>query len=366
MRRRLPERRAPGRFVFALPGKLATLTGGYLYDGKIIDGLRQRGFEVDVLELGEEFPAASAEILSRAGDLLIEAATAGDPIIVDGLALGVLPEAAEQVARKTRLIALVHHPLACEYGLPTGIAARYRASERRALAAASAVVATSKSTARLLSQSYAVDEGKIAIARPGTEPVEASRSRRMAQGEPVRLLSVGAISPRKGCDVLVAALSGLADLDWHLTIVGDETRAPKTSAALRAQIEFHDLGGRITLAGAIEESDLVTLYRQADVFVLASHFEGYGMAYAEAMAHGLPIIGTTGGAICEVVPPQAGKLVAPGDEAALQDALRTLITDGSERDAMAFAACNAARYLPRWSEAVDIVEALLENKKRPR
>ncbi len=133
----------------------------------------------------------------------------------------------------------------------------------------------------------------------------------------MRLLSVGAVVPRKGFDVLIAALATLTDLSWRLMIAGDRTRDRNAAAQLDADIAHHALGNRIAAPGAVSPERLAALYAEADVFVLASRFEGYGMAYAEAVAHGLPVIGTSAGAIPDTVPPDAGLLVAPGDIPAL-------------------------------------------------
>ena len=112
--------------------------------------------------------------------------------------------------------------------------------------------------------------------------------------------------PRKGFDVLIAALATLADLPWHLTIAGDRSRDPDAAARLDADIARFKLGNRIVVLGTVSPERLAELYAGADLFVLASRFEGYGMAFAEAIAHGLPVIGTTAGAIPETVPPGAG------------------------------------------------------------
>src|SRR6185436_3155299 len=118
---------------------------------------------------------------------------------------------------------------------------------------------------------------------------------------------------------------------WRLTIAGDLTRDQGTAAQLVADIERHNLAGRVDLLGTVPHERVTTLYSSADIFVLASRFEGYGMAYAEAMAHGLPIVGTTGGATVDTVPPNAGVLVDPGNVKALTRALKMLIENEKER-----------------------------------
>ena len=133
----------------------------------------------------------------------------------------------------------------------------------------------------------------------------------------MQLLAVGAVSPRKGYAVLVEALRDLTDLDWHLTIAGSLDHAPDAAAALGDAIQAACLNRRITVAGAVDDSDLARLYDRADLFVSPSLFEGYGMVLAEAMARGLPLVASTGGAAAETVPDAAGVKVPPGDVAAL-------------------------------------------------
>jgi hypothetical protein len=159
-------------------------------------------------------------------------------------------------------------------------------------------------------------------------------------------LSVGALVPRKGFDVLIAALATLTDLPWRLTLAGDRTRDPQVAAQLDADIAHHALGDRIVLAGEVSAQHLEKLHVDADVFTLASRFEGYGMAYAEAIAHGLPVIGTSAGAIPDTVPRGAGILVAPDNPAAFAQALRRIIEDPNERLRLRTAARAAAGSLP--------------------
>jgi len=344
------------RIGFAVPGDLATPTGGYGYDRRVITELRVLGWQVDVLSLGEGFPQPSAEqraiALSR-----LEALPEGVPVVVDGLALGALPEEAETIARRSPLVALVHHPLALETGLSSADAGKLFESERKALAAARAVIATSPSTGQRLSEHYGVPPEHITVAPPGTD--RGTPAKGSTDGT-LRLLSVGAVVPRKGFDILIAALAPIAELKWRLTIAGDLTRDPATAAKLEADILRHRLAGRIDVLGAVSQERLATIYSSSDIFVLASHFEGYGMAYAEAMAHGLPIIGTWGGATIDTVPPEAGFLVEPGNAEALTRALKFLIENEEERRRFAAGALAAATSLPTWQDTAKIVAAALD------
>ena len=344
------------RFAFAVPGDLATPTGGYAYDRRMIAELGDLGWQIDLLDLGEGFPwpDAATRLAARAQLLAIPE---GRTIVVDGLALGVLPEVASELSGRNPLLALVHHPLALEQGLSAAAANALRTSERIALAAVHGVIVTSAATARLVASDYAVPAGRITVARPGSDPAPLAQG---SQDGIVRLLSVGAVVPRKGFEVLIAALATLPDLSWRLTIAGDRTRDRDAAARLDADIARHALESRVAAPGAVSSSRLATLYAEADVFVLASHFEGYGMAYAEAIAHGLPVIGTSAGAIPDTVPPEAGLLVAPGDIPAFAQALRRVIGDAELRRCLAGGARAAAGQFPTWRQSAEILARTLE------
>jgi glycosyltransferase involved in cell wall biosynthesis len=338
------------RLVFAVPGDLSTPTGGYAYDRRMVAELAQLGWEVKVADIGAGFPRPSATMLATARERLL-AVPQRTPIVVDGLAFGVLPELAAELNRDHPLIALVHHPLALETGIPPDEAAAFHRSERAALAHTDGVIATSPSTARCLAADYGVAAERITVAPPGSEAH--TRAPRRTRGT-IALLAVGSLVRRKGYDVLVAALAGLKDLPWRLTIAGDRTRSPATASALEADIRRFGLDGRIVLPGAVSDTDLEALHAEADLFVLASRFEGYGMAFASAIAHGLPVIGTTAGAIPETVPEGAGVLVPPDDADALAAALRRLIGDSAERERLAAAARAAAARLPTWRQSAEL------------
>jgi glycosyltransferase involved in cell wall biosynthesis len=206
-----------------------------------------------------------------------------------------------------------------------------------------------------LAADYRVPPDCLSVVEPGTDRV-ASRPRANA-GEVV-LLAVGAVIPRKGYDVLVAALARLGRLPWRLVIAGDRGRSPETSRRLAAEIAALGLADRISLLGAVGADELASLYTSCDLFVLPSRFEGYGMAFAEAIAHGVPVVGTTAGAIPETVPESAGVLVPPDDAEALATALRRLIEDPAERERLA-AATHAVAF-PSWREQAALFARVLE------
>jgi glycosyltransferase involved in cell wall biosynthesis len=348
------------RLAFAVPGDLNTPTGGYVYDRRIIAELRKLGWDVDVIDLGNEFPHPSSDARAAATETLL-AVPQGTPLVVDGLAFGVMAFEATRLALRRKLVALVHHPLALETGLTPAEATTFQTMERAALSAAGRTVTTSHTTARILMSDYGVPQRRLIVAPPGTDKVAPARG---SGGDgPVALLAVGALVPRKGYDVLIAALSTLRELPWRLTIVGDRTRDPATAQRIESDIARVVLTERITLAGAVPDERLDALYDGADLFVLPSRYEGYGMGFAAAVARGVPVIGTDAGAIPEAVPADAGILVPPDNVPALAAALYRLITDAGERGRRAAAARTAATKLPTWAESAVLFSRALEKAR---
>jgi len=335
------------RLEFVLPGDAETRSGGYEYDRRMVEGLRGFGWNVVVHGLDASFPAPTPSALAHAAATLARIPD-GATVLFDGLAFGAMPGIAVAEARRLRLAALVHHPLALETGLAAERAAALRESEAQALAAASVVVATSAATARTLAGDYGVAEGRIAVVEPGTDPAPRARG---SGGPLVKLLCVAAVVPRKGYDVLIEALAPLVDRPWRLTCVGSLARAPKTVAALRQRIGRLRIADRVRFAGEVDRAALERYYDGADAFVLATHHEGYGMALAEALARGLPILSTSAGAVPETVPADACLLVPPGQPIALRAALARFFDEPALRERLAAGASAARERLPTWESA---------------
>lgn len=342
------------QLIFVYPGDLSAPTGGYAYDRQMINGLKRLGWELELISLGDGYPFPTVAQVERARKALL-GRTKGVPIAIDGLALGALPELAAELAKRHPIIAIIHHPLAFEFGLSEAQKRALQRSETEALRHVSQVIANSSTTARDLTQFYGVSPDTIEVVMPGTERTH--RLKAKVQGvdrarNGIHLLSVGSIIPRKGFDCLMEALHYVSDLPWSLSIAGDTSRNRVAYEQLLADIDRFHFAERVRVLGAISDAELELLYDSADVFVLASRFEGYGMVYAEAMAHGLPIVATTGGAIPDTVPPEAGVLVAPGDVVALSIALKDLILDAPHRACLSRGAFEAAGHLPTWDQSI--------------
>jgi glycosyltransferase involved in cell wall biosynthesis len=347
------------RLAFVVPGDLDTPTGGYRYDRRIIQELRKLGCRVNVLDIGNGFPSPSPS--QRATALgMISKVPIGCPIVIDGLAFGVLPEVCS-FRKRTPLIALVHQPLALESALNAKQSEALLDSEREALAGAATVIVTSNATARILVADYEVTPERLTVVMPGNDPVPKAPG--SCDGI-VRVVSVGSVVPGKGYDLLIAALATMTDMPWQLAIVGDRTRNPDSAARLNADIERYGLTERVSVLGALPPDRVAALYLASDIFALASRFESYGMALAEAIAHGLPIISTTAGAISETVPPDAGLLVPPNDARAFAVALRRLIGNPAERRRLARNARMAAAHLPSWQDSAQKFLGTIESSEQ--
>ena len=327
-----------------LPGPLEQRTGGYIYDRRIVTGLRALGLEVVVHELCGRFPLADEAARRATRDALAALPPEGLPLI-DGLAFAAVATLLEQLPRP--FVALVHHPLALETGLSADEATALAAAERRVLAAAARVIVTSPETRTDLA-AYDIDPARIGVVLPGTEPAPLARG---SGGNQIALLCVASLTARKGHLVLLEALAAVADLPWRLTCIGSPERDPATARRVAAAILTHGLGGRVELVGEQSEAALQPYYDGADLFVLASHHEGYGMVLAEALARGLPIVATSAGAIPGTVPADAGLLVPPGDPRALAAALRRAIGEPALRQRLAAGARKARARLPHWQDA---------------
>jgi glycosyltransferase involved in cell wall biosynthesis len=342
--------------AFVIPGDLRLPTGGYAYDRRVLALLAGNGIAAEHVPLPAGFPDPTADELAETSRIL-EAVPETTTLLIDGLAYGALP--AELIGRlKHRIVALVHHPLCLEAGLAPMRARYLQQTEQMALAFATAVIVTSPMTARILAEGFAVDPARITVAEPGTD--RAARAR--GTGDPVQLLAVGSVVPRKAYDLLMHALGPHKSDRWQLTIAGavrDQT-AWDAFAAARDQYGLID---NVNAVGPVSDGALGALYDTADLFLMPSLFEGYGMVLAEAMARGLPIVCTTGGAAAETVPNAAAIKVRPGDASAFGAAVGHLIADAGARAVLAEASWAAGQALPTWDDTARIVASALKGER---
>ncbi len=329
-----------------VPGPLATVTGGHTYDRRMAGGLRALGHTVQVVEIGGRLPDPDQAAIYAARTAW--SALPPDCIrLIDGLALP-----AFDGLPLHQVTALIHHPASMETGVPDDVAHRLRTSEMAMYRDMPRLVTTSDQTAEILVKEFGAPPDRIEVIIPGIDVLPESHG---SAGPGCHILSVGALIPRKGHDILMRALSRLFDLDWRLTIAGASDRDPVHAAQLRALADELDIARRVRFSEVATEA----LWAETDLFALTSYFEGYGVAIAEAMRRGIAVAVTNVGAVPTLVGPEAGIVCAPGDLEQYSKALRRLIFDRALRRAMSQIAREAGQTLPSWNAQAERLAGVL-------
>ncbi len=337
-------------------------SGGNIYDRRVCAGLAEVGCEVLVRTVAAAWPVPGPD--ARA-DLarIVSAVPDGETVLIDGLiASATAPELLPHTGR-IRLTVLLHMPLAT--AIDTHHDASAERSERDILRAAAGVVVTSEWTRQQVLTRYAIPAGRVYVARPGADRVA-------VPGRPVRgqLICVGVLGRHKGQDILVEALAGLADRDWHCVLAGSPDRHPDFAGQLRARIARLGYDRRVRLAGVLTGAALSDAYATADLLVAPSRSETYGMTVTEALARGVPVIAAAVGGLPEALGFTAdgrrpGQLIPPGDPAALAAALAGWLDDERRRDRLRAAARQRQPTLPGWEQTTrEIANALKEKSAR--
>lgn len=337
--------------TFVYPGDLDTRTGGYRYDKRIIHELQsnvipEHRWNVTLMSLHGDYPFPSTTQLTDALRQIADIPD-GTLTVIDGLAYGVMPEVIKLHAERLLIVALVHHPLALETGLSDSQSAQLRELETQALRYAHRVITTSHLTALSLAD-YHVATEMIQAILPGTDSANISAGSR---GDCAELLCVATLTPRKGHSVLLDALKQITDIPWHLNCAGSLDRDSATYQTLVHKCHQNGISSNVSFVGELSDSQLDQYYDKADLFVLASYHEGYGMVLTEAIARGLPIVCSDAGAMPHTVPDGAGILVPAGDDRAFANAIRNYFTNEMLRTRLRQAALDAREQLRNWHQA---------------
>lgn len=354
-------------------GSLATVSGGYLYDRLLADRLRGQGTEVEVLSL---FPGSYGRTLAdNLSDTLPRAvqAMAPDLLMEDELchpSLFILNRRLRKTLRGP-IIPIVHHLRSCE-ARPAWLNRLYRLVEKRYLETADGFIVNSETTRAAVLDVLGRDVPCV-VALPGgdhlapdmTEEMIVERCRRPG---PLRILFTGNVISRKGLHTLVEALGRLPAESWELTVAGSLLADPRYARRIGRLIAGAGLQGRIKLLGAVSHEVLAGLLKSHHCLAVPSSYEGYGIAYLEAMGFGEPVIASSAGAVPEVVGHgREGFLTLPGDAAALASSIGRLICDRELLLAMSLMA--RRRYLgqPTWAEGSarvgDFLREMMGRKK---
>ena len=330
-------------------------SGGNVYDRRVCTALSDAGWSVLEHQVAGSWPDPAPAATDALGRTLA-AIPDDDVVLVDGLVGSAAADVVGEHARRLRVVVLVH--------LPLGVATpARRIAESGLLSAVTAVVTTSAWCRSWLVEHYALDPGRVRVAVPGTEPAEPAEG--TAAGG--ALVCVGAVTTTKGHDVLVEALAQVVDLPWHCTCVGSLDIDPAFVAAVRDRIDGLGLAGRVRLDGPLVGTALDAAYGSADVLVLPSRMETYGMVVAEALARGMPVIATDTGGTAEALGHTPGGgvpglLVPPADAAALAGAIRTWLVDPGLRTFLRDAASHRRPALPRWTDTAAVVAGMLARR----
>jgi glycosyltransferase involved in cell wall biosynthesis len=333
-------------------------SGGNVYDRRVCEGLAALGWTVREHPIAGAWPragAAARAALARAVRRLPDGAV----VLLDGLIASAAPDALVPHAGRLRQVVLVHMPLGQHENGPV------RARERAVLSAAASVVTTSAWSRRRLTQLYALPAGRVHVAQPGVDA--AGLARGSAAGD--ALLCVAAVTPGKGHDVLLDALATVTDLSWRCLCVGSLDRDPAFAAQVRRRARDLGLDGRVRFVGSRTGAALDRAYAAADLLVLASRAETYGMVVTEALARGVPVLAAGVGGVTEALGhardgTRPGLVVAPGEPAAFGAALRAWLADPGLRARLRHAARERRASLRGWQATTAVLAGVLTEAAR--
>jgi glycosyltransferase involved in cell wall biosynthesis len=351
---------------FIIYGRLDTLTGGYIYDRILVEYLQSRGHRIDIISLplrhyGRHLldnwsPGLRSNLVARPYDILLQ----------DELNHPSLFHTNRSLKKKIAglpIVAIVHQVLCRQprNGLLNRI---YQAIEKRYLESVDAMIFNSDTTRRTVETLVNGRRPSIVVYPAGDRlghlpSMELIGSRTREIG-PLRLIYVGNVMPHKGLLPLIKGLSHLAHQIWHLTVVGSLTMDARYVREIKGLIAQKNLSRQIELAGPKEGNELANLFLQSHVFVMPYSHEGFGMAYLEAMAFAIPVVGSSDGAVKEfVIPGQNGFLIALDDFESVNACIHSLYHDRQRLLAMSYAAFQTYKERPKWRDAMESIHRFL-------
>ncbi|WP_406361795.1 glycosyltransferase family 4 protein [Streptomyces sp. NBC_01579] len=357
--------------IVVMPGGVddpSAPSGGNTYDRRVCRDLPRIGWQVHEYAVAGTWPQPRATARAELARILAESAD-GAVVVLDGLVACAVPEIIVPEAERLRLVVLVHLPLGDETGLAPGLAAALNAGERRTLQAAAAVVATSDWAAVRLVTHHGLDPVRVHVAAPGADTEPPATGTATGTDRAPSLLCVASVTPRKGQLQLVESLAAVADLPWNCVCVGGLGQDPGYVTRIRELIGRYSLGDRVHLVGPRTGAELNASYAAADLLVLASHAETYGMVATEALARGVPVLATAVGGLPEAVGHAPGRgvpgyLVPPQNPAAFASALRLWLGEPVERRRSKEAALIRRTALAGWDTTSHSLAAVLEQLRQ--
>jgi glycosyltransferase involved in cell wall biosynthesis len=353
------------RLGLVVYGSLETVSGGYLYDRKLVQYLRRRGDEVEIISV--PWRPYSRALLNNLSPALLERLSAAsfDLLLQDELAHPSLFRLNYRLRRRVSypLVAIVHHLRCCE-ARPAWQNFLYRQVERQYLTSVDGFIFISQATQAAV-QSLAGGGWPAVVAPPGGDNVPGGISqdevlKRAAAPGSLRIIFVGNLIPRKGLHTLLRALASLPEKDWLLTVVGNPDFDPPYARSIRGQINALGLSDRVRLLGTLIGEELGRHLQQSHLLAVPSSYEGFGIVYLEARRFGLPVIAGDAGGPKEIIRHGVdGFLAPPGDAAALARCLKSLLENRDLLVQMSLAALAAAASQPTWEGSAAMVRKFL-------
>ncbi|HDY88968.1 MAG TPA: glycosyltransferase [bacterium] len=338
------------RINFIVPGDINTLTGGYIYDKKIINGLTAIGCEVILHQLAGDFPCPDEKSIEECRHLL-RALPVNGIVVIDGLVAGVIDGIIKENCKRLRIISLVHLPLSITPWDEQKINRKFFQSERSSLRCSEAVVVSSEfSKTVLLQAEYDIEEEKIYVIEPGLDNIPRKKS---YPELPRRLLCAANVIKRKGHLDLLEALAQLKEIDWKLICCGSLEQEISYVQNFRGKIKDYDMEERVILKGAISGKDLESEFLNADLFVFPSRFETYGMALTEAAGYGLPVVTSVDAATNRALPGSATIFYQPDNNAELRKTLFDLMTNAENYLKLCMSAKRQTPAAPSWNQSAE-------------
>lgn len=355
------------RVGLVIYGDLNTLSGGYLYDRKLVEFLRGQGDQIEVISL--PWRSYGRHLLDNLDQGLYQRLLAArvDVLLQDELNHPSLFAINYRLRERVDfpIISIVHH-LRCAEQHPTWLLRLYSRVEKIYLQSVDGYVFNSQTTRRMVEQVCACSKADV-VATPGGDALSGEAVHRTAYSRDglVQILFVGNWIERKGLHRVIAALSKLQAYEWQFTIAGRIGVDKRYARRVLRQIEQSRLGARVKVLGAVSDDQLQYLWRSSHVLVVPSQYEGFGIVYLEAMRFGVVPVGGALGAAGEIIQDgENGLLVPPEDQDALLRGLERLIRDQQYRQQLSAAALARYCQFPSWKESMSRVRQFLLEQTR--
>jgi glycosyltransferase involved in cell wall biosynthesis len=357
------------RLGLVIYGSLDTLSGGYLYDRKLVEYLRAQGDEVELISL--PWRSYAAHLLDNLGDRQFERLLKlkVDLLLQDELNHPSLFLVNDRLRARVSypIVSIVHHLRSSEVH-PSVLRRLYAQVERHYLRAVQGFVFNSRATQAAVANLSGKNAGGI-VAYPGGNRFEGSLSptavtHRSRRAGPLQILFVGNLIPRKGLKTLIEALASLQSRNWLLHIAGRQDVDSAYTAAMKHLVRQRGIKDRVIFTGKLSENELNDALIRSQLLVVPSQYEGFGIVYLEGMCFGLPAVASTAGAAGEIIEDGVnGYLVQPEDPAGLARRLERLVSDRGLLERMSLAALSRFAAFPTWEDSASRIREYLLSLK---